>query len=311
MTTTRNDAANPLNLYPSRTAQAKRALSQSSIASFLAVLIGYVAFTIPQQTLAQQTGDPQPGQLEKGTAAYQSYDADSFDTINLANGNLMIHIPLLSYPQRGTMPPLTISVRSNSQSFSTFPGTSLSYYYAHGSLFYSAPWISYGPMELLGDYPTSPTTLTLMAFDEDGSSHALGMYQNGTNSNGVANGLMESPDGSGLQSDCTFIAEYVSNCSTIVDRNGIRYTGFTNGQYPTALGDSVDVNWPFQVWTNYGINTAYIEDPSGNTITYTLDSVPSLPNATPYLGFSIVDTIGRILPPYMSKLTNSFLTTLG
>src|ERR1051326_7855986 len=40
--------------------------------------------------------------LENGYTAYGSYDGSNIDTVNLQNGNLMLHIPMpFSYPQRG------------------------------------------------------------------------------------------------------------------------------------------------------------------------------------------------------------------
>src|SRR6476619_5791210 len=53
------------------------------------------AFTHP---LLAQTGP----NLENGFKNYGSYDGSHLDTINLMNGNLMLHAPLLpAYPQRG------------------------------------------------------------------------------------------------------------------------------------------------------------------------------------------------------------------
>ena len=46
-----------------------------------------------------------PSDFEKGFQPYQSYGLTDFDTINLLNGNLLLHIPIISYPQRGNMPP--------------------------------------------------------------------------------------------------------------------------------------------------------------------------------------------------------------
>jgi RHS repeat-associated protein len=40
---------------------------------------------------------------ENGFKSFGSYDGSSIDTVNLENGNLMLHIPLFSYPQRGEL----------------------------------------------------------------------------------------------------------------------------------------------------------------------------------------------------------------
>ena len=39
--------------------------------------------------------------LEQGIKPYGSYDGGNLDSVNLANGSLSLHIPLISYPQRG------------------------------------------------------------------------------------------------------------------------------------------------------------------------------------------------------------------
>ena len=44
--------------------------------------------------------------LENGFKAYGSYDGSHLDTVNLMNGNLMLHVPVLpAYPQRGSFAP--------------------------------------------------------------------------------------------------------------------------------------------------------------------------------------------------------------
>src|SRR5262249_24915784 len=45
-----------------------------------------------------------PPDLENGFKNYGSYDGSHLDTVNLQNGNLMSHAPLLpNYPQRGAL----------------------------------------------------------------------------------------------------------------------------------------------------------------------------------------------------------------
>ncbi len=59
--------------------------------------------------------------FEKGYQAYQTYHGSDFDRVNLANGNLILNIPLLSYEQRGGLPPIVIAIRSNSTTFQSAP----------------------------------------------------------------------------------------------------------------------------------------------------------------------------------------------
>src|ERR1017187_8696058 len=64
--------------------------------------------------LAQSITDVEP-------KAYGSYGAGSIDTVDFATGNLMVHIPLISYPQLGTLPPLSFSVELNNAPYSQVP----------------------------------------------------------------------------------------------------------------------------------------------------------------------------------------------
>jgi YD repeat-containing protein len=59
--------------------------------------------------------------LENGVKPFGSYDATSIDTINLATGALSLHIPLLSYPQRGNFPPLKYSISFASKNLTINP----------------------------------------------------------------------------------------------------------------------------------------------------------------------------------------------
>jgi hypothetical protein len=61
------------------------------IASFLLVI-----FTAILPVFAQTDVN-----LDQGMKPYGSYMGGKLDTVSLTNGNLMLHIPLVSYPQRG------------------------------------------------------------------------------------------------------------------------------------------------------------------------------------------------------------------
>jgi hypothetical protein len=60
---------------------------------------------------AQTTPD-----LEMGLKPFGSYEGGNIDTVNLSNGNLLLWIPLLSYPQRGQAE-LTFYIRYNNKGF--------------------------------------------------------------------------------------------------------------------------------------------------------------------------------------------------
>ena len=66
-------------------------------ARFLAVFI--LLFVMRLSLPAQKAPD-----LENGFKNYGSYDANHLDTVNVQNGNLIVHAPLLpNYPQRGAL----------------------------------------------------------------------------------------------------------------------------------------------------------------------------------------------------------------
>ena len=41
--------------------------------------------------------------LDTGFKPYGSYQGGDLDSVNLSNGNLVVHIPLAGYPQRGSL----------------------------------------------------------------------------------------------------------------------------------------------------------------------------------------------------------------
>src|SRR5271155_630318 len=44
-----------------------------------------------------------PDYIQQGIKAYGTYQAGNIDVVSMTNGNLTIHIPLVSYPQRGKL----------------------------------------------------------------------------------------------------------------------------------------------------------------------------------------------------------------
>lgn len=53
---------------------------------------------------------------DNGIKSFGSYEGGGIDTVNLQNGNVSIHIPLFSYPQRGKLP-LRYWVQGNSKNW--------------------------------------------------------------------------------------------------------------------------------------------------------------------------------------------------
>ena len=55
--------------------------------------------------------------LETGFKPYGSYDISNVDSVNLMNLDIVARIAILSYPQRGAIPPQVFSLRYNGKSF--------------------------------------------------------------------------------------------------------------------------------------------------------------------------------------------------
>src|SRR5260370_34506842 len=58
-----------------------------------------------------------PTDFEKGFIPYATYHTLDFDSVSLPERNLVLHIPLISYPQRGTIPDLGLFLLYNGKSW--------------------------------------------------------------------------------------------------------------------------------------------------------------------------------------------------
>ena len=72
-------------------------------------------FAIILNTSCLLLAQSQPN-TENGVKSFGSYTGSDIDTVNLQNGNVMLHIPLFSYPQRGGLG-LGYSVQLNSKNW--------------------------------------------------------------------------------------------------------------------------------------------------------------------------------------------------
>src|SRR6266849_1811706 len=73
---------------------------------------------------------------DRGFRPFGSYQLSDIDSVNLTNGNLILHIPIVSYPQRGDLPPLSLSLRYNN------PSWSVKFHYAGKSTFGEDVWFA-------------------------------------------------------------------------------------------------------------------------------------------------------------------------
>ena len=232
--------------------------------------------------------------FEKGFQAYQAYHGSEFDTVNLANGNLVLNIPLLSYEQRGGLPPIVISVRSNSTTFQSSPpfqnGPPDTKQHEVSSGVIGSPWgqphvaISPGGLYWKEDRITTasktgggPEYLSrFVATDESGATHSLGeaianLVQ------GLVPGIMYSVDDSGLMlqpasgNNGPVLVDRSGNTGGLMDPNGNVIT--LQGPCATKPGAGEFYNASLPPWEGYAYGTA-----SASSV---LDSVGrTIPNPT-------------------------------
>jgi YD repeat-containing protein len=220
--------------------------------------------------------------FEKGYQAYQSFHGTDFDTVNLANGNLVLNIPLLSYEQRGELPPVVIAIHSNSTTFQSDPPSSSGpldtkqHEVPSGVL--GSPWGQPHVMISPGGLTWQESRVTIekaqlarfVAIDDSGATHSL--------AGGIANSQQS----------------YLGSIKYSVDGSDLMLTAGTSPQIIDRKG-----------------NVGGLVDPNGNAIQIKGPCAqlpgsgefynPSLPSWEGYAHGTasasyIVDSIGRIIP---------------
>lgn len=245
---------------------------------FACVLLGLSfaqAQTGPAPTLAD----------ELGFIPYQSYHGGDVDSVNLSNGRVMIHAPLMSYPQRGGLLKEGFSLRNGSnalqvQQFCTPPpDVSCVYNWNVGSMKSQLGAVSAavgvvdeqnpsaGVVQVKGNIlPNGYQNYYYYGrlFTGDGASHLVGQTSGvwQTTNTSLTNATFRSIDGTGY----SFGVDASGNW-TILDSSGIKYGG---------------ASWK--------------EDPNGNEITFSASTN------------TITDTMGRNIP-WMTNTTASDSTS--
>lgn len=245
---------------------------------WLCGMVAAVAMFVPGQAQAQ-------ADFEKGYQAFQSYHASDFDSVNLANGSLILNIPLLSYEQRGGLPPVVVSIRSNSTTFQSAPpfqnGPPDTNQFEVASGVIGSPWgqphlvISPGGLSWRELMLTVGSTQLprYVALDDSGATHSLGGNIGNQIQNLVPN-IMYSVDGSGMMlqpasgSKPPLLIDRNGNTGGLADPNANLVSLQGTCAAPAGGGHLFDPN--LATWEDYGYGTA---------------------SAT-----SIVDSVGRKIP---------------
>jgi RHS repeat-associated protein len=205
--------------------------------------------------------------LEQGIKPYGSYDSSAIDSVNLTNGALMAHIPLVSFPQRGDKLSMGFFIRYNNKGWAihdnglTPQGTPDRNWQFVGNgadvAVDQAIHVNQDFFSLLG-----VVFETYTAIASDGAAHQLG------NTSATS---MESINASGIRVNWDSTKPTDLNGATIIDSAGVRYT----------LGPGIGA-LPF-VANSHRFYPTVTEDTNGNRIT-----------ASSSAGWT--DTLGRLIP---------------
>lgn len=236
----------------------------------IAILLG---LSLPA-ALMGQTSPASPDQ-EQGLKPFGTFEGTDIDSVSLTNGNVSLHIPLFSYPQRGGMLKLDLSIVYNNHSW--FAQVCPTCNGGRGAI--QTSWVGGQGVnvdESQDMYETGYSSRVCGAgfcVTADGSQHLMGT----TN---LSTLTREALDGSGIQA---FSISCGTNCSipTVVDRQGISFA-----PAPTATFNASTQYWPL----TYDYSK---EDSNGNKVTFSL--------ATGW-----TDSLGRLIPtvPHYVNTTN-------
>src|SRR5215469_12453333 len=265
-------------------------------------MVAAMAFFMPGMALSQ-------ADFEKGYQAYQSYHGSDFDHVNLANGSLILNIPLLSYEQRGGLLPVVIAIRSNSTTFQSAPPFSSGPLDTQQSEVPSgvigSPWgqphVTISPGGLwwkeIRDTVNGVQYARFVAVDDSGAVHSLAGNITNTLAPSLGN-IRYSIDGSDYMltaASSPLIIDRKGNIGGLADPNGnaIKLNGLC--AKPVGGGQPYDptlANWQGHA---YGIASA----------TFIVDSVGrKIPNPTylaPYTTGCLIDTDASYYPSTTSN----------
>jgi len=260
-------------------------------------ITGAILFTLIAASLSW---GQMPDIPDKGFRPFGSYQLSDIDSVNLTNGNLILHIPIVSYPQRGNVPPLSLSLRYNN------PRWSVKFRYAGKTSFGEDVWFALwgddgSGLEIVRDNTYSlaayvynlylidpgPGTQALHVVDSMGAHHIV----EDTSGNPSQGNTMESIDGTGLK---------VLYASRVIDGNGVRHLGeFYQVDHPTPPDNAGNEDRAaYDIASDNGFAES-TEDSNGNKITPQFGAPsPQRGNTTPdgpvVSGWT--DTMGRFIP---------------
>ena len=255
------------------------------ISSYLLTLL---LLLIPSLGVAQT---PVPD-FNSGFTPYQTYHGGDIDSVNMATGSLNLHIPLISFPQKGSGLRLTFAINYNSTTVArTLIGRGANSYYQWSASDTNYPSIMIFDDQIYSLYenracshpPCNVGTQTYYYFyavtGPDGAEHVMG-YTSGSPTQTGAPVSLRSMDMMGFYLTMPDASKGAAGNYTIYDESGNHYNYGT-----TASGTG-----PMGV---YGYINGSRTDSNGNSIA-TSSGI-------------YIDTIGRTIPapPPVSSSTNN------
>ena len=262
------------------------------------LLVSFVLLAVSYLCVAQS----QPN-TENGVKSFGSYSGSDVDTVNLQNGNVMVHIPLLSYPQRGGLG-LGYSVQLGSKNWQ------VGQYYDSNHIFRSRWMLAAQPgLALTSSYDVQLQRVRAITTDgngfqsyndynygvrtPDGSLHWL--------SGVLPNGNKVTQDGSNYQFTLTVgnNADGSNDSGVLKDGNGrtyyYSYLSYSRDAVSPLSGTSANVIAHVLAWRN-----TTMSEGNGTVQTFNDVSAPT----------SIVDADGNTMG-FSFTVSGARVTTLG
>ena len=252
-----------------------------------------------------------------GFNSYNTYQVGSFESVNLDNFNLVLHIPIVSYPQRGTLPNLSILVGYGPttwyQKLIVLQDGSSYYRWTPVENVVSAPYLYTNVQYYQGyrqfEYPGIGTYYEYYISGPDKSIHNLGSTSAGLVAIDGSGWIGTTKDGITYGGNPTYASDPTGNSITLaqsgnyalIDSVGRRVPlgpavtgpGSYPVTYPGINGGTYSVTY---VYANYNISTTF-GDPYTNEYTgsATLLQSINLPNGAKwtfsYNNFGDVSTV--------------------
>ena len=235
--------------------------------SWFGPIVALILLIICSKPLHAQTAPV----LEEGLKPYGSFQGGDLDSIDLASGNVTLHVPLISYPQRGLLK-LDFFLRDNNRNWvvnQRYSGSTLNENWIWKGTGVTVGW-SGDWTYTAGNYTyvdTNPSPIPDVVTDPTGAPHLFAFVQQGSSY------LEQSSDGTGLRLYAPYSAPTYSTPGwSTVDRNGVTYA---------APGNTFLTNF-----------VQSVTDPNGNHIlrSITADQYNNLIDN----GWS--DSVGRYIP---------------